>query len=104
MFIFNDDGNYYPLFTFDEFWLLRDKLVPLNETVEEVKLHLSVKPQNFWWLQLQQQVCVMCARTPDVLMALCTYQESAMQPGLSRDFFVRQQSGSGWHFWFSQKN
>jgi hypothetical protein len=44
------------LISFDEFWLLRDKLVAMNNTVEEVTLQLSVKPQKLWWWQIQQQV------------------------------------------------
>lgn len=52
----NEDGQQYPIFYFDEFWLLRDKLVPMNDTLEEVPLHLSVKTQKFWWMQIQQQV------------------------------------------------
>ncbi|KAL2528330.1 Transmembrane CLPTM1 family protein [Forsythia ovata] len=48
-------GNYYPTFFFNEFWLLRDKLIPLNETVNELLLHLEVGPISMtkWQLFLQ---------------------------------------------------
>ncbi|KAG6628195.1 cleft lip and palate transmembrane protein 1 homolog [Carya illinoinensis] len=35
-------GNYYPTIFFNEFWLLKDKLIPLNETVTELPLNLEV--------------------------------------------------------------
>ena len=50
-----DSERYLPMITFDEFWLLRDKLVPMNETVDEVPLHLLIKTGSIWWMQLQQQ-------------------------------------------------
>lgn len=48
-------GNYYPTVVFNEFWLLRDKLIPLNETVTELTLHLEVGPISMtkWQLFLQ---------------------------------------------------
>lgn len=42
--------------SFEDFWLLRDKLVPMNDTVEEVTLQLAVKPLALWWWQIQQQM------------------------------------------------
>ncbi|XP_060212371.1 uncharacterized protein LOC132639991 isoform X1 [Lycium barbarum] len=48
-------GNYYPTVFFNEFWLLRDKLIALNDTVTEVPLHLEVSPISMtkWQLFLQ---------------------------------------------------
>ncbi|TVT98231.1 hypothetical protein EJB05_56450 [Eragrostis curvula] len=48
-------NNYYPTVFFNEFWLLRDKLVALNETVEELPLNLEVGPISMtkWQLFLQ---------------------------------------------------
>jgi len=48
-------GNYYPIVYFNEFWLLRDKLIPLNETVTELSLNLEVGPISMtkWQLFLQ---------------------------------------------------
>ena len=50
--------TYYPIVWFNEFWLLRDKLLPLNETVTEVPLQLSVHPLAMWkftiYLQMEQ--------------------------------------------------
>lgn len=47
--------NYYPTVFFNEFWLLRDKLIALNETVTEVPLHLELGPISMtkWQLFLQ---------------------------------------------------
>ncbi|KAJ4839482.1 hypothetical protein Tsubulata_030719 [Turnera subulata] len=48
-------GNYYPTVFFNEFWLLRDKLVAINETVTELPLNLEVSPISMtkWQLFLQ---------------------------------------------------
>ncbi|KAA8531264.1 hypothetical protein F0562_005977 [Nyssa sinensis] len=48
-------GNYYPTIFFNEFWLLRDKLIPINETVTELLLNLEVGPISMtkWQLFLQ---------------------------------------------------
>ncbi|XP_027903085.1 CLPTM1-like membrane protein cnrB [Vigna unguiculata] len=48
-------GNYYPIVYFNEFWLLRDKLIRLNETVTELRLNLEVGPISMtkWQLFLQ---------------------------------------------------
>ncbi|XP_028770920.1 cleft lip and palate transmembrane protein 1 homolog [Neltuma alba] len=47
--------DYYPIVFFNEFWLLRDKLMPVNETVTELPLHLEVGPISMtkWQLFLQ---------------------------------------------------
>ncbi|XP_010912667.2 uncharacterized protein [Elaeis guineensis] len=48
-------GNYYPTTFFNEFWLLRDKLIPLNDTVKELPLNLELGPISTtkWQLFLQ---------------------------------------------------
>ncbi|KAG8383339.1 hypothetical protein BUALT_Bualt04G0002200 [Buddleja alternifolia] len=48
-------GNYYPTIYFNEFWLLRDKLIPVNGTVNELPLNLEVGPISMtkWQLFLQ---------------------------------------------------
>ncbi|XP_020253046.1 cleft lip and palate transmembrane protein 1 homolog isoform X1 [Asparagus officinalis] len=48
-------GNYYPTIFFNEFWLLRDKLIALNDTVTELPLNLEVGPISMtkWQLFLQ---------------------------------------------------
>ena len=47
--------SYYPTVFFNEFWLLRDKLTALNETVKELALNLEVSPISMtkWQLFLQ---------------------------------------------------
>ncbi|XP_008795274.1 cleft lip and palate transmembrane protein 1 homolog [Phoenix dactylifera] len=48
-------GNYYPTIFFNEFWLLRDKLIPLNDTMKELPLNLELGPISItkWQLFLQ---------------------------------------------------
>ena len=48
-------GNYYPTILFNEFWLLRDKLIAINESVTELPLNLEVGPISMmkWQLFLQ---------------------------------------------------
>ncbi|XP_043720577.1 cleft lip and palate transmembrane protein 1 homolog [Telopea speciosissima] len=48
-------GNYYPMVFFNEFWLLRDKLISINDTVTELPLNLEVGPISTtkWQLFLQ---------------------------------------------------
>jgi hypothetical protein len=48
-------GNYFPTVFFNEFWLLRDKLIPINGTVTEMPLNLEVGPISMtkWQLFLQ---------------------------------------------------
>lgn len=48
-------GNYFPIVSFNEFWLLRDKFIPINETVEELPLNLELGPISLmkWQLFLQ---------------------------------------------------
>ena len=50
-----NSGNYFPTIYFNEFWLLRDKLIPINETVKELPLNLEVGPISMtkWQLFLQ---------------------------------------------------
>jgi hypothetical protein len=46
---FNEDGSYYPIIYFNEFWLLRDKLILLNETVDSVTLHFHTGSIATMW-------------------------------------------------------
>ena len=49
-----------PLFTphiyFNDFWLLRDYLIPLNETIQEQKIHFIVEPISSWKAHLMAQM------------------------------------------------
>ncbi|RAL39812.1 hypothetical protein DM860_013013 [Cuscuta australis] len=48
-------GYYYPTVFFNEFWLLRDKLIPINDTITKLPLHLELSPISMtkWQLFLQ---------------------------------------------------
>lgn len=47
--------GYYPTVFFNEFWLLRDKLIALNETVEKLEVNFEFGPISLtrWQLYLQ---------------------------------------------------
>eukprot|EP00252_Welwitschia_mirabilis_P019611 TRINITY_DN4588_c0_g1_i2.p1 TRINITY_DN4588_c0_g1~~TRINITY_DN4588_c0_g1_i2.p1 ORF type:complete len:615 (+),score=94.38 TRINITY_DN4588_c0_g1_i2:204-2048(+) len=51
-------GNYFPIIYFNEFWLLRDKLIQVNETTEVLPLHLELGPISLmkwqFFLQMDQ--------------------------------------------------
>ncbi|KAH9299229.1 hypothetical protein KI387_030911 [Taxus chinensis] len=48
-------ANYFPIISFNEFWLLKDKLIQINETVDVLPLNLEVGPISMmkWQLFLQ---------------------------------------------------
>ncbi|KAH9574350.1 hypothetical protein CY35_01G052500 [Sphagnum magellanicum] len=48
-------GNYFPTVYFNEFWLLKDKLIAINESVNELALELELGPISLtrWQLYLQ---------------------------------------------------
>ncbi|XP_077224936.1 uncharacterized protein LOC143858181 [Tasmannia lanceolata] len=48
-------GGYYPTIFFNEFWLLRNKFIPLNDSVTELPLNLELAPISMtkWQLFLQ---------------------------------------------------
>ncbi|KAB2597109.1 cleft lip and palate transmembrane protein 1-like protein [Pyrus ussuriensis x Pyrus communis] len=48
-------GDYFPTIFFNEFWLLRDKMIPINETVKDLPLNLEIDPISMtkWQLFLQ---------------------------------------------------
>ncbi|CAD7701987.1 unnamed protein product [Ostreobium quekettii] len=51
--VVDEDGqHYYPLVFFNEFWLLRDKLVQINDSVEALQLELTLAPMTPWMFQL----------------------------------------------------
>ena len=65
--------EYTPTLFFNEFWLLRDHLIPLNDTVEEVTLHFSLSGMSQWkwtiFTQMEQSFnmqvgsCAQCERS-----------------------------------------
>lgn len=54
---YSGDGNYFPVIHFNDFWLLRDKMIPMNETVTNVTLNLELGTVSMWWWQMMIQVC-----------------------------------------------
>ncbi|GBG87073.1 hypothetical protein CBR_g44530 [Chara braunii] len=48
-------GNYFPTLFFNDFWILRDKLIPVNETVDTLTLSLEIASIARWkWALLVQ--------------------------------------------------
>lgn len=54
--VFDNAANHFPIIHFNEFWLLRDKMVQMNESVTNVTLHLEVGPVAMWWWQIMVQM------------------------------------------------
>lgn len=48
--------EYYPTLFFNEFWLLRDYLIPMNETVTEVPLFFTLSSMSLWKFSLMSQM------------------------------------------------
>ena len=48
--------TYYPTIYFNEFWLLRDNLIPVNDTVEEVHISLDLSQMPMWKFTIFSQV------------------------------------------------
>ena len=51
-----EQHSYYPVVFFNEFWLLKDQLVPLNETVQELRLSLALSDLASWKFMLYNQM------------------------------------------------
>jgi len=47
-FVLDKSGNYIPSFFGNDFWILSEDLMPINETVQSVTLHLSFEPISLW--------------------------------------------------------
>eukprot|EP01112_Ceratiomyxa_fruticulosa_P002903 TRINITY_DN1326_c0_g2_i6.p1 TRINITY_DN1326_c0_g2~~TRINITY_DN1326_c0_g2_i6.p1 ORF type:complete len:589 (+),score=121.76 TRINITY_DN1326_c0_g2_i6:219-1985(+) len=54
---FDPNGNYLPIIYFDEFWTLKEYLIPINETVTTLPLRMTYAPLSLikWQLQLQME-------------------------------------------------
>ena len=48
--------TYYPTIYFNEFWLLRDHLIPVNDTVDEVQISLDLSQMPMWKFTIFSQV------------------------------------------------
>jgi hypothetical protein len=53
---FDANGNYYPIMWCNEFWVLRENLMPLNDTVKELKLDLSFEPLSLLKFSMYTQM------------------------------------------------
>jgi Cleft lip and palate transmembrane protein 1 (CLPTM1) len=79
----SESGNYYPIIYFNDFWLLRDKLIAVNETVDELPLNLEVGliSMTRWQLYLQIEQAFQLHRSygsmlegeADELKVICVY-------------------------------
>lgn len=53
-----ESQRYYPHVWFNDFWMLRDYLVPVNETLNEITLHFSIETLNalkfIFFVQMEQ--------------------------------------------------
>ncbi|KAL6072918.1 Cleft lip and palate transmembrane protein 1 like protein, variant 2 [Balamuthia mandrillaris] len=53
---FDKHGNYYPTLYFNEFWLMREQLFPINETTPVVPLTMSYGSVSLWKWQMMVQM------------------------------------------------
>ncbi|KYQ88563.1 hypothetical protein DLAC_11294 [Tieghemostelium lacteum] len=51
------EGKFYPTVYMNDFWVFKEHLIPLNETVEELTLQMSFYPMSMfkWQIQLQME-------------------------------------------------
>ncbi|GLC36151.1 hypothetical protein PLESTB_001375000 [Pleodorina starrii] len=52
----NPAGHYVPVVFYNDFWLLKDKYIPVNETLDNVTLHLELSYVSMTWWQLLMQM------------------------------------------------
>jgi hypothetical protein len=52
---FDSAGRYFPTVFFNEFWLLREHLVPLNESITNLTLSMTLEPIALWKWQFMSQ-------------------------------------------------
>jgi hypothetical protein len=52
----SESGGYYPVLFFNEFWLLRDYLIAINDTVKSLPLTVSYSPLSLLKWQMMQQM------------------------------------------------
>ena len=48
--------TYYPTIYFNEFWMLRDHLIPVNDTVKEIQISLDLSQMPMWKFTIFSQV------------------------------------------------
>eukprot|EP00002_Diphylleia_rotans_P034863 TRINITY_DN7532_c0_g1_i2.p1 TRINITY_DN7532_c0_g1~~TRINITY_DN7532_c0_g1_i2.p1 ORF type:complete len:531 (-),score=128.18 TRINITY_DN7532_c0_g1_i2:107-1699(-) len=53
---FDKNGNYYPTVFFNDFWVLKEYLKPLNETTPELVLHMDYSPISLMKWQFLTQM------------------------------------------------
>jgi len=53
----DQSGDYFPVLFFDDFWLFREHLVPINESVETLNISMSYSPISLmkWQMMLQME-------------------------------------------------
>ncbi|KAK9865607.1 hypothetical protein WJX84_005001 [Apatococcus fuscideae] len=48
--------EYYPSLFFNDFWILQDHLIPMNSTVTEIPMHISLSTMASWKWQIYAQM------------------------------------------------
>ena len=62
--------EYYPTLFFNEFWLLRDYLIPINETVTEVPLFFTLSSMSLMKFTLFSQMDQAFSKQVSLLLQL----------------------------------
>jgi len=53
---FNSDGNYFPVIFFNNFWLLKEHYLQINNSLSHLPLHLTYEPLSLMKWQLMVQM------------------------------------------------
>lgn len=52
---FDKDGNYLPMIFFNQFWILKERMIPINDTINSSPIEITVASIKPWQLQLALQ-------------------------------------------------
>lgn len=51
-----EHGHYYPIFTTNDFWMMKEDLIAINSTLKELKFYFQFSPISFWKHQMYVQM------------------------------------------------
>ncbi|GMH33600.1 hypothetical protein BSKO_01434 [Bryopsis sp. KO-2023] len=52
---FDEDGNYLPMIFFNQFWILKENMIPINDTIDSTPIEITVASIKSWQMQLALQ-------------------------------------------------
>ena len=97
-----DALQYYPSIFFNDFWILHDDLIPLDETVTEIPMHISLGTISEWKCDLllhmeNTRVCLPPMASSEVTSILSPTRHSWDWPVLKKQLSIHSlQLDPGW--------